>query len=391
MMEKARNVPVLRFPDFRNEWDRMSLGEVVEVKSQKFNPVKETTYVKCIELEHLASGTGQLLGFVNGQYSGSIKNKFNKGDVLFGKLRPYLKKFLLASFEGVCSSEIWVLKSKRGINDFLYYIIQSNAFIDLANISTGSKMPRADWNIVSKGFFNFPSLPEQQKIAAFLTAVDDKIQQLTKKKALLEQYKKGLMQQLFSQNLRFKDDQGNAYPGWEENSLGDIAAITMGQSPDSASYNGDGEGIPLIQGNADMEDHLTLPRNWTTEPTKVCIPGDLILTVRAPVGSIGKSLHDACLGRGVCSIRNNEFSTVEFLYQFLLEYEPKWGRLEQGSTFTAVSGADIRSIDLLVPCIEEQTKIANFLSAIDEKINGVIQQIEHARQFKKGLLQQMFV
>lgn len=391
MMNKVKNEPALRFPEFDDLWISKAFGQIANIKSPKYNPINENTVTRCIELEHLTTETGELLGYIDGQHSGSIKNVFHKGDVLFGKLRPYLKKYLLAPFDGVCSSEIWVLKSEEGINEFLYYLIQSDKFIELTALSSGSKMPRADWNVVSKGQFYYPSLPEQQKIASFLTAVDDKIQQLSKKKALLEQYKKGVMQQLFSQKLRFKDDQGNEYPDWEEKTLGDLAVITMGQSPDSASYNSDGDGIPLIQGNADMKERISQPRNWTTAPTKVCKPGDLILTVRAPVGSIGKSIHNACIGRGVCSIRNNAFSSVEFLYQFLLDYEPKWSRLEQGSTFTAVSGADIRTIELFVPRIEEQTKIANFLSAIDDKINSVSRQIEQTRQFKKGLLQQMFV
>ena len=105
-----------------------------------------------------------------------------------------------------------------------------------------------------------------------------------------------------------------------------------------------------------------------SEPTKKCQIGDLILTVRAPVGAIAKSVHNACIGRGVCSISNNSKSNIEFLYQTLCNYEKKWVKLEQGSTFTAVSGKDIRGIILDIPSLTEQQKVASFLSAVDEKI-----------------------
>jgi type I restriction enzyme S subunit len=134
----------LRFPEFDEEWEVKKLGEVASNKSGKYNPINATDSIKCIELEHLATETGQLLGYTDGSKSGSIKNVFNEGDVLFGKLRPYLKKYLQAPFDGVCSSEIWVLKGKNISNAFLYRIVQTNSFIDLANQSSGSKMPRAD-------------------------------------------------------------------------------------------------------------------------------------------------------------------------------------------------------------------------------------------------------
>ena len=113
------------------------LGEISTNKSRKYNPNNETNFIKCIELEHLSSETGQLLGFVDGSQSGSIKNVFQKGNVLFGKLRPYLKKYYQPNFDGVCSSEIWVLNGKEILNDFLYYLIQTNSFVDLANQTSG--------------------------------------------------------------------------------------------------------------------------------------------------------------------------------------------------------------------------------------------------------------
>ncbi|MGB2553751.1 hypothetical protein ACPF04_11425, partial [Campylobacter sp. MOP51] len=107
--------------------------DIVEISSKKFNPLKDSAVKKCIELEHLSQDTGQILGFVNSSEQKSIKNEFQKGQILFGKLRPYLKKFYKAEFDGVCSSEIWVLQGKKVSNDFLLYLIQTNKFVQIAN------------------------------------------------------------------------------------------------------------------------------------------------------------------------------------------------------------------------------------------------------------------
>ncbi len=191
--------------------------------------------------------------------------------------------------------------------------------------------------------------------------------------------------------MRFRADDGGEFAVWEGKTLGDVAEITMGQSPESNSYNTEGVGMHLIQGNADITNRKSNPRNYTSDPTKICEVGDIILTVRAPVGAIAKSFHKACIGRGVCSIKNNSKSTIDFLYQYLLDYEPKWVRLEQGSTFTAISGSDIRSIEIAIPSVEEQTKIANFLSVIDEKIEAEKKISVQYEVLKRYLLQNLFI
>lgn len=193
----------LRFKDDEGnefkDWEEKRLEEIVSNKSAKYNPEKENISYKCIELEHLATGTGQLLGYTDSLELQSIKNKFNKGDVLFGKLRPYLRKFLQAPFEGVCSSEIWVLKGNKVdiSNDFFYWLIQTDYFIEIANQSSGSKMPRADWSLVSMKEFAIPCLLEQNKIANFLILIDRKINYCQTQIEQTQLYKKGLLQEMF--------------------------------------------------------------------------------------------------------------------------------------------------------------------------------------------------
>jgi len=186
--------------------------------------------------------------------------------------------------------------------------------------------------------------------------------------------------------LRFPEFGDN----WEEKKLGNVTSIVMGQSPDSTSYNSNGIGLYLIQGNADIKKRKTLPRVWTDTPTKECKVGDIIMTVRAPVGAVAKSIHNACIGRGVCAIRNNQHSVSNYIYQFLLSFEKKWVKFEQGSTFTAVNTKDVKSLKLILPPVQEQTKIAAFLTAVDNKIEQLSKKQELLGEYKKGLMQKIF-
>ncbi|MDI6452124.1 restriction endonuclease subunit S [Peloplasma aerotolerans] len=151
-----------------------TLNELISISNEKYNPLKENLDYKCIELEHIEQETGKIIGYTESKNLKSIKNKFKVNDVLFGKLRPYLRKYAYPSFEGVCSSEIWVLKANKRIidNHYLFYLVQTSRFIRFSNLSTGSKMPRADWTLLRDIEFKVPFLEEQKKIANILATWD---------------------------------------------------------------------------------------------------------------------------------------------------------------------------------------------------------------------------
>jgi type I restriction enzyme S subunit len=159
----------------------LELSNFSSVSKEKYNPASGISFT-CIELEHIEKETGILNGNTRSLLQASIKNKFDAGDVLFGKLRPNLRKYAQPDFDGVCSTEIWVLKTdpKKCSKDFLFYLVQSEKFIQTACKTTGSKMPRADWNLLSEEPFHLPSLPEQRKIAAILRTWDEAIEKLEK-------------------------------------------------------------------------------------------------------------------------------------------------------------------------------------------------------------------
>ena len=361
------------------------MGEISTNKSKKYNPNNETNFIKCIELEHLSSETGQLLGFVDGSQSGSIKNVFQKGDVLFGKLRPYLKKYYQPNFDGVCSSEIWVLNGKEILNDFLYYLIQTNSFVDLANQSSGSKMPRADWSILENGLFSFPNSEEQQKIASFLSLIDERIQTQNKIIKELKTLKASTAKKIFSQELRFKDDNGNIFSEWEVREVGEVFKITRGnvlamnlvsnQCNEKNTYpvyssQTKNNGLAGYYTDFLFEDAIT----WTTDGANAgdvnYRSGKFYCTNVCGVLISNEGYANSCIAEIVNSVSKNYVSYVG---------NPK------------LMNGVMSEIKIPFPSFPEQTKIANFLSAIDSKIDMENQLLQKLEEQKKYLLQNMFV
>ncbi len=177
---------------------------------------------------------------------------------------------------------------------------------------------------------------------------------------------------------------------WKQESLARFALIAMGSSPRSEYYNENRHGLPLLQGNADIKNRLSMPRIFTSEITKECHIGDILLSVRAPVGHVAKSIHHACIGRGIAAIRAKEPNLQEFLYQWLLSYESLWASISQGGTFDAINRDDLWQLGLTIPSHAEQQKIADCLSSLDDLITLEAQKLDSLKAHKKGLMQQLF-
>ena len=245
---------------------------------------------------------------------------------------------------------------------------------------------------------NLPSIEEQQKIASFLSSVDTKIEQLGKKKALLEQYKKGMMQRLFSQEIRFKDAQGNSYPLWAQKKLASIGKFVGGGTPDTSNKKYWKGGIPWIS-SADISDgdisNINIHRYVTEEAvqnsaTNKVPKNSVIFATRVGIGKIAVAKLQICISQDFTSLilKNDLSSFIGYLFQsnkkLILRYN-------QGTSIKGITSKDLKNITVHLPILKEQQKIADFLSAIDKKIELVAQQLEQARTFKKGLLQQMFI
>lgn len=399
--------PKLRFKEFSGNWNKNVIGSVISNKSKKFDPTKSKEDYPCIELEHLSQQTGYILGYCSAKEQKSIKNYFDEGTVLFGKLRPYLKKYALPNFKGVCSSEIWVLSSKILSPEYLFQYIQNKSFLELALIQSGSKMPRAEWDIIADGDIYFPNDTEQTKIANFLTTVDKKISQLNEQHQLMIQYKKGVMQKVFSQEIRFKDDNGKEFEKWKICTLSQLAYSYTGLSGKNKDDFGSGfayitykqifdnrkidlSKVEFVEISNDEKQNKVKINDlfFTTSsetPDEVAFCSVLLDEFDSPI-----YLNSFCFG--VRPKNQNELNSVYASFYFKSDsFRKKILHLAQGSTRYNISKKEFMEIEFLLPCIEEQVKIANYLSVLDQNIEILAKQIEHAKAWKKGLLQQMFV
>ena len=174
---------------------------------------------------------------------------------------------------------------------------------------------------------------------------------------------------------------------WEQRKLGDIIQITMGQSPDGSTYSDYPSDFILVQGNADLKDGWVTPRIWTTQKTKTADAGDLIMSVRAPAGAMGKTAFNVIIGRGVASIKGNEF-----IFQTLvkMDVEGYWKKLSAGSTFESLNSESIVNADISIPSLEEQEFIGSYFRNHDHLITLHQRKLEKLQNFKKSMLEKMF-
>lgn len=176
---------------------------------------------------------------------------------------------------------------------------------------------------------------------------------------------------------------------WEQRKLGEVCQITMGQSPDGFTYSDEPSDYILVQGNADLKDGWVFPRIWTTQKTKTAQAGDLVMSVRAPAGAMGKTAYDVVLGRGVAGIKGNEF-----IYQTLVKYDADgyWKKLAAGSTFESINSDVVNNAVIFLPqSVAEQEKIGNYFFNLDHLITLHQKKCEELQKIKKFMLQNMFV
>ena len=386
-MTKKSDAPAIRFKGFSDAWEQRKFEEIA-VRS---SVICSDDTLPRVEYEDIVSGTGRLNKDIYAKQSSKSGIVFHQGDVLYGKLRPYLQNWLLPTFDGLAVGDFWVLQPQNADSSFLYRLIQSRQFDEVANQSTGTKMPRADWKLMSKTVFSIPSnISEQAAIGTYFTALDNLITLHQRKFEKLTNVKKSMLEKMFPQNgssypeIRFK---GFTDP-WEQRKLGDVVQITMGQSPDGSTYSDEPSDYILVQGNADLQNGWVCPRIWTTQITKKADAGDLIMSVRAPAGAMGKTAYNAVIGRGVAAIKGNEF-----IYQLLVKMDMDgfWKTLSCGSTFESLNSDNIKNAEVKVPTTAEQVQIGDFFRHLDNLITLHQRELEKLQNIKKSMLEKMFV
>lgn len=390
-------VPEIRFPEFDGEWNNVKLGEIVASIDAGWSP-------QCHEWPRVGDGWGSLKtssvtwsGFDPGSNK-AVPNKLKPrpklqvehDDILITRAGPISRVGVVAHVTAppsrlMISDKLIRIRVKRdrAAAEFVGISLGGNraqSFLSARKSGLAEAQANISQQIAMSVPVALPTLPEQQKIAAFLGAVDDKIDALRRKHESLKQFKAGLMQKLFSQELRFKRDDGSDYPDWEGKSLSKVAR-------------------KLGAGVSSSETHAHMPDGFP-----VYGAGGLV-GFMADYGSdeeyIGVIKDGAGVGRiALCPARSSVVSTLEgigarngaatrFLYYLLSTINLK--KFQTGSTIPHIYFRDYSKVLVRIPHPDEQQKIADCLSAVDAKIEAVERQINEMDAFKKGLLQKMFV
>ena len=293
---------------------------------------------------------------------------FRKGDVLVANIRPYLKKVWLADKEGGCSPDVLVFRVKEGNkSSFLYAVMLQDRFFDYAmKGAKGSKMPRGDKDQIMRYDLPTFSPQEQENIGNLVISITNKLWLNRSINHNLEAIAKQLYDYWFVQ-FDFPDENGKPYKsssgamvynenlkrnipeGWNDGIFADIANITMGQSPDGSSYNETGEGEIFYQGSTDFGIRFPSVRMYTTSPTRYAKQGDILMSVRAPVGAVNIANSDCCIGRGLSAIYSM-IGSITYIYYVVHYLKVRFDNLNTaGTTFGSITKDELFNLPVVVP------------------------------------------
>ncbi|MDN6756806.1 MAG: restriction endonuclease subunit S, partial [Lactococcus lactis] len=370
-----KKVPELRFPGFTDDWEERKLSDIVSRLSKSSN----NSELPRVEFEDIVSGEGRLNKDVSHKFDDRKGILFSSQNILYGKLRPYLKNWLLADFKGIALGDFWVFKSINSDPKFVYSLIQSNHYQKVANDTSGTKMPRSDWKKVSSTEFQIPSsLEEQKKIGSFFQQLDDTIALHQRKLDLLKEQKKGYLQKMFPKNgakvpeLRFAgfaDD-------WEERKLNEnVENIGTGRSSFKAGLDYSEQtpyevlGSTSVISYSDSFDHS----------------GNFVLTARvgANAGNLYKHSGNVKISDNTVYIQSKN---LEFIFYLLTKYDLK--KLAFGTGQPLIKASELKNLKLFFPkTFGEQQKIGSFFKQLDNTITLHQFKLDLLKEQKKGFLQ----
>ena len=412
-MSEVAQVPQLRFPEFNGAWEGSNIENISTLIQSGLSRLLNDSDIgiPVIRSSNISDNSLNIddikyWHLIDPQGANTSNYLLVENDLLINFInsmaqigKACLYKNLLNRKVIFTTNLMRIQFSDNTIPEFVFYFFCTENYRRQLKAIT---MPAVNQASFTKKDFNklqvhLPPKPEQEKIAAFLTTVDNKIEQLSKKQELLKEYKKGLMQQIFSQATRFKADDGCDFPDWEEKKLGDlIAEISDGGTPPTSNKGNFGGGINWVVID-DIRDEIRITKETLTETglsnssSKLWKPETIILSTGATIGRVGIAKIYTTTKQGVCGIVVNQFTSNLFLKYWFIFNINLLKRFSQGSSIKEVRPPTLIKFDISTPSLPEQTKIANFLSSIDSKIEQVGKQLDESKQFKKALLQQMFV
>jgi type I restriction enzyme S subunit len=380
-------------------WKNQQFGDACDRVKDSYQPVDDgdTPYVG---LEHLAQGFPAFVGRGQESEVTSSKTAFKVGDILFGKLRPYLRKGARADFDGVCSTDILAFRAKATCeSEFLKFVIHSDEFVAHAKSTTsGVQHPRTSWPSVKEFRLSIPPLPEQKKIAHILSTVQRAIEAQERIIQTTTELKKALMHKLFTEGLRHEPQKqteiGPVPESWEVCKVGDVAKIQSGGTPTrETAENWSGGTIPWVKTGEinycvihDAEEKIT-PTGLANSSARLYPKGTLLMAMygqgitRGRVGLLG---IEAATNQACASITPTDKKRVSsvFLYYFFEYHYEDLRKLGHGANQRNMNAALIRSFPLMFPKADEQAAVVTTLESLDEK------RVLHER--KKTQLQDLF-
>lgn len=409
--------PKLRFPEFKVNW-KTELLENIAVRGSGHTPNKkyDNYYNGGVKWVSLADSKSLDNGYIEKTiYEISADGLKKSSAVLHPKESVLLSRDAGVGKSAVMKTDmavsqhfiVWKPLENKLNNWFLYYKLQILK-PEFERIAIGNTIKTIGLPYFKKLSFYVPFIDEQTKIANFLSSIDEKINLLKEKKSLLEDYKKGIMQKIFNQEIRFKDENGNDFVNWEVKTLGDIGTFQT-SSIDKLSKDEEEEVFLVNYMNVYRHENVN---NETKKNLQIVTAkesqilscnlkkGDILFTPSSETpDDIGHSvvifedLEKCVYSYHLMRFRPNISIDILYSHYFCnnVKVLSQISRLATGSTRFTISVKSFSSILIDLPCFNEQSKIANFLSAIDKKIELVSTQIKDTKDYKNGLLQQMFV
>lgn len=367
-----------------DEWKTYKLDEFCEPIRKGYTP-KSSEDLAYIGLEHIEQQTLRLLSVGQSSDVTSNKFKFESGDVLFGKLRPYFRKVYRPKFSGICSTDISVFRAKKDFDTgYLFYLLATKDFIDYSNaVSSGTRMPRADWNLLKNSEWAVPNLKTQQRIASILSSLDDAIELNQQINKTLEEMAKAIFKEWFvdfnfpNATGKFQETEIGKIPvGWKVGKLGDIVDTKGGTTPSTTKKEyWDGEyywtsprDLSNLQTNVLLDTSKKITALGLKQISSGILPkGTLLLSSRAPIGYLAISEVPISINQGFIAINGTKVSNLFMLY-WLKENMQTIINNANGSTFLEISKTVFRNIPIAIPSSEVLEKFEEIISSIYNQI-----------------------
>ncbi len=396
------DAPKVRFAGFTGDWEQRRFDEIAD----RASATSSDPALPRVEYEDIISGAGRLNKDVATKESTKVGISFHAGDVLYGKLRPYLQNWLLPTFSGLAVGDFWVLQPQNVDSAFLYQFVQSCNFDEIANQSTGTKMPRADWKLVSRAEFSVPqSIDEQALIGHYFNDLDTLITLQQREYEKLVSLKSACLDKMFPKNgskapeLRF----AGFTDAWEQRKLGEVASsFEYGLNAAAKEFDGVNKYLRITDiddsSRVFKDDDLTSPDTDLSTAGGYQLHDGEILFARTGA-SVGKSFiyreSDGLVYYAGFLIRAKvkpEYDS-EFIFQNTLgaSYEKYIQITSQRSGQPGVNAQEYAEYTFLVPDYTEQKKIGGFLRQIDNLITLHQRKLEKLKQFKQAMLHNMFI